>query len=218
MDTNLTREDFVVIPTCCDTTRFTPKLSKQNPVIVSCVGTMLSAWFDLILLKIVIEESLEVFDDLSFEFITNDSEKKVRQKLGLSSNLNNKITFKSVAFSDIPETIKRHDISLLLYSSTTKSEIARSPTRFAELMASGVAVLATPGIGDLDSLIQDYNVGAVVNNRSRDQINKIMIDLKFLIIENGFEKRCTKLANEIYQVSYGAEKLSSIYRKQYHDR
>lgn len=202
---------FHVIPTCCDRSRFVVKKKSDTDAIISCVGTMDSAWFDINILRKVIKVSHEIFDHPKFEFVTKDNPSKIINALDLTKDELKHITWRSATFESIPEVIETHTMSLLLYRSVSLSEIARSPTRFAELVSSGVGILATSGIGDLDKIISQYRVGEILHDDDEQSIKSALQSLKELVVNDGFSARCKQVISDIYAVEAGASKLCYIY-------
>ena len=70
-------------------------------------------------------------------------------------------TVVSVPHAEVQKYLLAGDVGLLLRRPSPINSVA-SPMKFAEYVACGVPVLASPGIGDLDGMISTYGVGRVL--------------------------------------------------------
>ncbi len=58
----------------------------------------------------------------------------------------------------MPSELHEGDVGLCLVKSSF-SKVASAPTRFAEYLAAGCPVAVTPGVGDLEELVEDSRRG-----------------------------------------------------------
>ena len=70
-----------------------------------------------------------------------------------------------VAPDEVPRYLRAADVALLLVRKSYARR-AMSPTKFAEYLAAGLPVIASAGIGDLDTVIPEMRVGVVMQDTS----------------------------------------------------
>lgn len=75
----------------------------------------------------------------------------------------NMSTVLSVTHDQVQKLLVAADVGLLLRRSSPINRVA-SPIKFAEYIASGVPVLASPGIGDLDQLVTAFGLGRIIRS------------------------------------------------------
>ncbi|MEX2153548.1 MAG: glycosyltransferase [Gemmatimonadaceae bacterium] len=76
--------------------------------------------------------------------------------------IGDRLTHRSLARADVPAYLAASDVGFMLRESRFLNRAA-SPVKFAEYLAAGLAVAASPGIGDISDLITSHRIGALVN-------------------------------------------------------
>lgn len=71
---------------------------------------------------------------------------------------------KSVPRSEVPSYLAASDIGFLLRDEDPINTVA-SPVKFGEYIAAGLAVVTSPGLGDISRLVSDRGIGALVPPR-----------------------------------------------------
>lgn len=206
------KEKTTVIPTCADLSRFKLKEGNidKNRITISCVGSMLTGWFKIGMLKTVIHYILENYNNVNFEFLTRDNKTKLLEKLDLSDKYTDRININSVLFKDMPGRLATHDGSVFFFTADV-SKLGSAPTRMAELLGVGVPVLTNSGVGDVGDIITNYKVGILVD--SEDEIDLKLACNRFmnLIIQKNIEKKCRETAEELFSLKSGVVKYKAIY-------
>ena len=119
---------------------------------------------------------------------------------------------RSVAPEDVPSQLFAGDIGLCLISSSF-SKIASAPTRFAEYLAAGMPVVATPSVGDLESLIVNHRVGVVLRGEDDRSVADAAARVLALAADRETRERCRRLAVEQFNVDAGAARYADVYRR-----
>ncbi len=84
----------------------------------------------------------------------------------------------NIPFNEVSDYLHVADVGLIFYK-PAYSNIGRNPTKLGEYWASGIPVLATQGIGDLEMLQDKYPAGLVLINNSLQDIDQKLEQLKF---------------------------------------
>ena len=91
------------------------------------------------------------------------------------------------------------------------SKASSSPTKVGEYLGSGLPVLATAGVGDLDSLISP-DVGWLVSEHSDPVYRKAAAAMSRLATEPGTRERCLDLASgELSLTAVGIPRYRALY-------
>src|SRR5205823_7759921 len=93
------------------------------------------------------------------------------------------------------------------------SKLASSPTKFAEYLASGLPVVSTRGIGDIDAVIEDEGVGVLLDDFTAESYAKAFRRADALRKEPGFRDTCREVAHRFYDLhSIGSTRYLRLYR------
>ncbi len=118
----------------------------------------------------------------------------------------------SVKPEEVPSQLFSGDVGLCLIKSSF-SKIASAPTRFAEFLAAGMPVLVTPGVGDLERIVTDYQVGAVLRGEDDTRIADAAGTMRDLARDAEMPDRCRSVARELFDVDTGGARYSAIYHR-----
>lgn len=188
-----------VIPTCADLERYAQTKSGAPPRLVWCgsIGTFYR--FDLAA-KLAARMGQPLFvltrQIDSARSLLGDQEAEVR----------------SVPHEQVPRELFAGDIGLCLYGDGI-SNLARAPTRFAEYLAAGMAVVVTPGVGDLPALVQEHRVGTVLAGDSPEDLDAVVAELEKLRDDPDLPARGRALADKLFSLEAGVEAYRRIYRE-----
>lgn len=189
-----------VIPTCVELDRFDqrpPRPGGPHAVWSGSVGT----WYRFDLTARVAEALA-----LPLTVITRQKE-LARQLLG-----NYPASIGAAAPEDVPARLFAGDVGLCLIASSF-SKTASAPTRFGEYLAAGMPVLVTRGVGDLERIVAERRVGAVLDGEDESSIASAAEQVRGLAAEEGVRARCRATARELFDVRVGAERYASLYRR-----
>jgi hypothetical protein len=76
-------------------------------------------------------------------------------------NLSQKIIIKSAQRHEVPQILSLSQASLF-FIRPTYSKMSSSPTKQGEIMAMGIPIICNTGVGDTDTIVKNYNSGALV--------------------------------------------------------
>ena len=166
-----------VIPCCVDMERFeTATVESRNAVRDELgigtrpVAVYVGAFGGCYLTK----ETADLFgamrerDPETFAMILTQSEREMIEPLLITNGFGEADYFIGrVPSSDIPRYLGAADIAVS-FIKPCYSKIASSPTKNAEYLACGLPIIANAGVGDVDVLIVENGVGAMVKKFSTD--------------------------------------------------
>ncbi len=204
-----------VIPTCVDINQFRlnvdSNVNKKKYLHLGIVGTI-TGWVDLERMLIFFYILKRIVPQAKISIITRDSPKKV-YKLTKSLDIDSSgITIKEVTFQKVAKEIKLMDAGIFFYKPHL-SELARSPTKMSEFLASGIPCIANEGIGDVSGIIEKYKVGVVIKDAKPPNYTKAVHELLSLLKDDQLSKRCRKAAEEVFSLDRGVKKYMEIYKQ-----
>jgi glycosyltransferase involved in cell wall biosynthesis len=189
-----------VIPTCVDPHRFTQQTGRAggpHAVWIGSIGTWYR--FDL---AARIARALS----LPLTVVTRQTE----LARGILAGYPASIT--AAEPEQVPRQLYPGDIGLCLISSSF-SKVASAPTRFAEYLAAGIPVIVTPGVGDLESIVERHRVGVVLEAEDEHAIADAAVRVRELASDRETQDRCRRVAHELFDVDAGASHYRAIYRR-----
>ncbi|WP_370195810.1 glycosyltransferase [Aurantimonas coralicida] len=208
----LAEQRLVVIPTCADLDRFRPPaVRKTGARVHSCIGTVLSGWFRTDWLAAWLAAAAARDPQARFDIVTRDDPAKVREALDAGGALAERLTIGPRKPQDMPDTVRGHDLSVMFYAGGQMSELGRSPTRMAEILGTGLPVVANDGVGDVERIIEKYRVGVLVAGPAPGQMASALAALDALMADPDLPIRCRMAAEEVFSLKAGTEAYAALY-------
>jgi glycosyltransferase involved in cell wall biosynthesis len=119
---------------------------------------------------------------------------------------------RSVAPEEVPSQLFAGDVGLCLIRSSF-SKTASAPTRFAEYLATGMPVLVTRGVGDLEAIVTDDRVGVVLRSEDEQSIRQAADQVRSMAADPEVRERCRRCARARFDADAGATAYAAIYRR-----
>lgn len=115
--------------------------------------------------------------------------------------------------AEVPSYLRRARLGLSFRKSTF-SQIAASPTKIPEYLAAGIPVVCNAGVGDMDQLIEQNNVGAVITNLSHAGYARAIWQLELLARDPDLARRCRATARRHFDLEeIGGAGYRRVYAK-----
>ena len=94
------------------------------------------------------------------------------------------------------------------------SKISSSPTKIGEYLGAGLPVLSSAGIGDVDVLLRDDQVGVLVSDFSESGYKAAAQAIRELCSEPALRQRCRKAGRERFSLcEIGIPRYDELYRR-----
>jgi glycosyltransferase involved in cell wall biosynthesis len=120
-------------------------------------------------------------------------------------------SFGSARPDQMPALLPDHDVGLSLLNAG-RWTVATTPTKLAEFLACGRPVVVSPGQGDMDTLVQRYQCGVVVDPASEPSLRSGTETLAALLDDPETPARCRALAEAHFDVDNAVTRLIEVYR------
>lgn len=86
-----------------------------------------------------------------------------------------------------------------------------SPTKIGEYWATGLPVVTTPDVGDIDGIIERERAGVIVRGDSDEAYQKAARELRSLLQDRELPLRCRRAAERYYSLDRGIETQLALY-------
>jgi glycosyltransferase involved in cell wall biosynthesis len=208
-----------VIPTAVDTDRFRPGLppppgasdlaDREVYVIAGALGAwyLLDHMLDLAALAVAGNDRAHVL------LLTEEDARPAVDGLRRRGVPDDRVTVTGVPHREVPRWFSLSAAGIFLIESAP-SKRASAPTKLGELLACGVPVLTTAGIGDTEALIGETRTGVVVRDLSAEGHAHALLELAALRSEGpALARRCRRAAEERLSLAAAVREYAALYRE-----
>jgi len=210
---------FEVIPTCADLECFSPgefaineRNDKSRPFVLGCVGTVNSGWFHLDWLLAFYRALRTRRPDAILRVVTRDDPALVLAEANRQGVDARNIEIYAREHRQMPDEIRQMDSAAMFFISDF-SKLGSCPTRMGEILGCGIPCVANPGIGDVDRLIQRFNVGVLVTSGDGKAIDQAVDALLAALADPELPARCRHAAEEWFSLERGVASYDRLYRE-----
>jgi glycosyltransferase involved in cell wall biosynthesis len=193
-----------VIPTCVDTSLFTPRPAGQEPRYGLVYSGSLGTWY-MAQEMLTFARAVEELVPGPTLFLTPQVAEG--RRLGIR---NIWAEVRAASPSDVPAWLQR-STAMFFFIRPVPSKKASCPTKFAEGLASGLPVVCNRGIGDLDDVVEKEGVGILVEAFSEAAYRDAGRRLQLLLRDPELPNRCRRLAETRYGLTLGVEQYRQLY-------
>jgi glycosyltransferase involved in cell wall biosynthesis len=211
-----------VIPSCIDLTDFSfsdevraarrSELGFSNEDIVFVYSGGMAAYQMLAEMIVLWRSVLRLNNNIKFLLMINSDPQSLECSLGSLDEFGSRIKILNLPRSKVFETLSAADIGFLLREDRALNATA-SPVKFAEYLAAGLAVVSSPGVGDISDRIIKRNIGVLV--KPLKESPEVATLTKFIDEFNtnrvAFRNRSLLVVRE----NYGWPAYDNIYHKMY---
>lgn len=114
---------------------------------------------------------------------------------------------------EVPRYLRAADIAIS-FIKPCYSKQSSSPTKIAEYLASGLPVVCNSGVGDLDKLINENQVGVLLTQFTEEAYLQALIDIDSLRGETAFAEHASQVARREFDLdTTGGTRYTRLYRR-----
>lgn len=176
-----------VIPCCVDLQRFASandaardairkRLGISDRNVIVYVGSF-GGWYMTNEMLDFFEAARSVDPSIFVLILTQREKEKIADNLRNRGFASDDFFVDSVAPSEIPAYLAAADTAIS-FIKACYSKLSSSPTKIAEYLAAGLPIIANPGVGDVDDLIESRRVGAIIEDFTKESYLKVLSELK----------------------------------------
>jgi glycosyltransferase involved in cell wall biosynthesis len=95
-----------------------------------------------------------------------------------------------------------------------RAQVAASPVKVSEYLATGLPVLSSVGVGDLDTLLPSTGTGVLLRGFSDAEMERAAVELaRLIILGRPVVERCRRLAEKRYSLEMAIDQYAGLYRR-----
>ena len=206
---------FYTIPTCVDHFKFVKNNSdkkiiiKEN-IVIGTIGTINSGWFMMKEFAIFLLHFKEANPKTTFRVVTKDNPQEFLTQLSGFGILKEDIEIYSASSDKMPDEMAKFDIIVMFFISNF-SKLGSAPTRFGEALASGIPCLVNSGVGDLDKIVHENNVGVVAQEFSDVAMRKNCNEIISLLNDDTLRSRCREVSKKYFSLDLAEKYYEELY-------
>jgi glycosyltransferase involved in cell wall biosynthesis len=203
------------IPTCVDHLKFNKNTSenfltiKEN-IIIGTIGTINSGWFMMKEFAIFLSHFKKINPKTTFRVVTKDDPQELLRQLNGFGILKEDIEIYSASSDRMPDEIAKFDIIVMFFISDF-SKLGSAPTRFGEALASGIPCVVNSGVGDLDKIVHENNVGVVARDFSDQSMRKNCNEIISLLYDDTIKDRCREASKKYFSLELADHYYEDLY-------
>jgi len=209
-----------VIPCCIDPDRFEAaneatrnetrnRLGVADRTVIAYVGSF-GGWYMSDEMFDLFNAAREADPNVFMIILTQRDSGGVRQRLTDLGFAASDVLVDTVTPAEVPRYLAAADMAVSLIK-PCYSKQASSPTKIAEYLACGLPIISNRGIGDVDELITEDNVGVLLDRFDRDAYIDAIRRIKEL---GDINERCRTSAKERFDlVTVGGDRYRRLYKR-----
>lgn len=203
------------IPTCVDHLKFNKNTSenfltiKEN-IIIGTIGTINSGWFMMKEFATFLSHFKKINPKTTFRVVTKDDPQELLRQLSGFGILQEDIEIYSASSDRMPDEIAKFDIIVMFFISDF-SKLGSAPTRFGEALASGIPCVVNSGVGDLDKIVHENNVGVVARDFSDQSMRKNCNEIISLLDDDTIKGRCREVSKKYFSLELADDYYEDLY-------
>ena len=207
------RTPVVVVPSCVDLSRFGTRPPSREPanggirfVYVGSVGGR----YRLADAGRYVAAALAVFPGTTLTVLSWEPQEQVAPVLAEAGLPGSAWSLRTVPHEQVPDELANHHVGLH-FAESAAAGAGGSPTKIGEYWACGLPVAVTPGMGDLDDIIQSERVGVLVADWTPAGLREAVVEMEALLREPELASRCRAAAKTHYDLATGCAEQIKLY-------
>lgn len=203
---------MMTIPTCVDISAFTWRERDFTPPLVfGYVGSLGPGYLPETVFHFF-SLAYQKFPESRLHLITRTKPEKLWSLAARYSVPSEVIRLISVDPEQVSMELDGVDIGLS-FIQPHFSKLASCPTKVGEYLAAGIPVITNAGIGDLDKIVGQSNVGLIIPDFSEASITHALSALKALTSSPDLGSRCRQIAKAAFSLEDGVVRYEILYRR-----
>jgi glycosyltransferase involved in cell wall biosynthesis len=119
----------------------------------------------------------------------------------------------SIPPDQMPAYLGAVDLGVVFRRHNQYTQTIASPIKFAEYLSCGLPVVINPGIGDTSRIVEQYNVGVVLDPDNNEQLKAGAVTLhKLIATDPDLRQRCHRTAEQELSLDLAVEQYLQVYQ------
>ena len=206
-----------VIPCCVDTEHFRPADGPRSdgPLRLISIGSLGRGYLPTAVFG-VFRAALRADPDSTLHLVTRTDREVIdaaARRAGVEPDVFARlIRVESLHPRQVPAAIRAADVGLCMID-PTPAKVASSPTKLAEYLACGLPVIASAGCGDVDAILADRRLGAIVATDDRSTDGAAIEHACSLARAADTRAHCRQAAIDAFSLEVGVGRYLDAYSK-----
>jgi glycosyltransferase involved in cell wall biosynthesis len=151
--------------------------------------------------------------DAHLLWLTTGSHDRVRELMKNRQVESESFSVLSIAPAEVPSYLAAADAGLAFIKRCV-SKIASSPTKNGEYLACGLPLILNAGVGDSDSLINDWKAGVLIEDFSFHDFSEAARAIEELVGEPDVRNKARAVAEQLFDLkAIGAARYAALYER-----
>ena len=151
--------------------------------------------------------------DAHLLWLTTGSHDRVRELMSSRNVGVGNFSVLSIAPAAVPSYLAAADAGLA-FIKRCFSKQASSPTKNGEYLACGLPLVINAGVGDSDSLINDWKAGVLIENFSDEDFAQASRNIEAIVAAPDVRKNARSVAEQLFDLTaIGAERYAALYER-----
>ncbi len=145
-------------------------------------------------------------------WLTPGSHERVKQLMSDRGIATNRYSIRSVSAATVPSYLSAADAGVA-FIKPCLSKLASSPTKNGEYLAAGLPLIINSGVGDSDSLVNDWKAGVLLNELNDVEYDKAIHSIVTMTTTAGIKTKVRELAEKLFDLeTIGARRYTALYK------
>jgi glycosyltransferase involved in cell wall biosynthesis len=146
-------------------------------------------------------------------WLTTGSHDRVRELMSGRKITPDNFSVLSIASAEVPSYLAAADAGLAFIKRCV-SKVASSPTKNGEYLACGLPLIINAGVGDSDSLINDWKAGVLIEDFTEEEYVEAAHAIEAMVAKDEGRESARAVARELFDLNaIGAERYASLYER-----
>jgi glycosyltransferase involved in cell wall biosynthesis len=151
--------------------------------------------------------------DAHLLWLTTGSHERVRELMRSRQVESDSFSVLSIASAEVPSYLAAADAGLAFIKRCV-SKVASSPTKNGEYLACGLPLIINAGVGDSDSLINDWKAGVLIEEFNEEEYARAGRTIEAMVAEPDVRKGARSVAEQLFDLStIGSVRYASLYER-----
>jgi glycosyltransferase involved in cell wall biosynthesis len=206
-------ESAVVVPSCVDLDRFRPTLAHDplTPLSLVYAGS-LGGRYRIEEMARFVNVARQELPGTRLTVCSHSSADLIRTRLRGCGVPDEAWSLAFVPYAEMGAALRRHAAGLFFLAPGVSAQVC-SPTKIGEYWASGLPVVTTPMVGDVEAAVRAEQVGVVIPQDTEAACRAGFRRLRELRQDPNLAARCRRAAERLYDLNGGVEIQLELFRR-----
>lgn len=145
-------------------------------------------------------------------WLTTGSHDRVRELMARRNVETENFSVLAVASSDVPSYLAAADVGLAFIKRCV-SKVASSPTKNGEYLACGLPLVINAGVGDSDTLINDWKAGVLIEEFDEAAYAEAGRGVEIMVRDSEVRTHARSVAENLFDLAIAGERYAALYER-----